>query len=455
MKRAITIAITIIFLISFFSQPSAAFAQGGMTYTSGFQLQNLDETNVANVTIAFYDEAGTIVATVNDTIVPHTNKTYFPLNAVSTGFKGSVVVSSDQQLASITNVLTSDQKGGDAYAGFNQGATTIKLPLLMKNNYGISTWFNVQNIGNSLADVTVNYTGGSCTETASIPAGASHTFDQSINSCLPSGYVGGGTVTSANNIVVVVMQIVSGKPTTLAYPGFSTTSTTFLAPLISSNYYNSGTSINVQNSGSISTDVTISYTPNPGFPGNVCTETKTIPAGATVIFGFPQLPIACGTKSGTGVTDTVNGAFVGSASVINNSTDQPLTAIVNTITRGTASGSAYAAFNPATGTSKLSFPLIMDRNYGIFTGMSITNVGTQPTTVNCSFSGSTRTISQTIDPGKGFTDDAINKFTAGYVGAAFCNATGGDAKIAGIVNELVTGAPTTNDALYTYSGINY
>ena len=226
-------------------------------------------------------------------------------------------------------------------------------------------------------------------------------------------------------------------------------------PLVTSNFYKSGTGIQIQNTGGANTSVTISYTPSAGFPGAACTESKSIPAGQSVTFGFPQLPAACGTL-GTGVTDSVNKGFVGSAAVTTNSAGMPLVAIVNQVTHGAASAAAYEAFDPSIATNKVSLPLIMDRNYNIFTGFSITERGHATTNISCTFTGSAYTASaNNVAPGAALTDVQLNKLSSGYVGSATCTATGGDAKIAGMVNELTNGAPSTTDALLVYDGFNY
>jgi len=439
--------------------PLSVMAQGPdvapadtVTYTSGFQLQNLTGS-LATIAIAFYNQDGTTANTVNDTIAANSGKTYYPLNAVSVGFNGSVVVSSDQQLAAIANVLGNNGQRGASYGGFSAGASTVNLPLVMKTAYGIDTWFNVQNTGTAATTVNIAYKPGSCTESVSVAPGAAKTFKQADNACLPAGFVGAATITSVEPVVASVIQV--DAKSLLAYNGFTTASTQPVMPLVSSNFYKSGTGIQVQNTGATPTTVTISYKPSAGFPGAACTETKSIPAGQSVTFGFPQLPATCGT-AGSGVSDTVNGGFVGSAAVTTNSANMPLVAIVNQVTRGAANAAAYEAVDPSTATSKLSLPLIMDRVYNIFTGISVANVGTQPTNVTCTFTGSSYTTSvSNLQPGAALTDVQLNKVSSGYVGGATCTATGGDAKIAGVVNELTNGAPATTDALLVYDGFNY
>jgi hypothetical protein len=356
-------------------------------------------------------------------------------------------------------VLGNDTQRQASYSGLSAGATTINLPLAMKANYGNNTWFNVQNTGTAAAAVHVAYAPGTCVEDVSINPGAAHTFDQSTNTCLAAGFVGAATVstTSGQPLVAVAMQV---SPLGLfSYDGFapSAASNFPVMPLVSSNYYKSGTGIQIMNTGTSSTNVTVTYKPSAGFPGAQCTEQITIPANQSKTFAFTnsQMPAGCGT-AGTGVSDAVNLGFVGSAAVTVNSASQPLVAIVNQISRGAANGSAYEAFNPANATAHVSAPLVMDRNYGMFTGLSLTNVGAQATNVACTFSNSAATIASTLlQPGQALTAAQLNAIGASYVGAAQCTATGGDAKIVGVVNEVKDKGAATDDTLMSYDAFNY
>ena len=148
-------------------------------------------------------------------------------------------------------------------------------------------------------------------------------------------------------------------------------------------------------------------------------------------------------------------SFIGSAKVTGNSTSAPLVGIVNQVTKNTANGGAYGAFDPGLATNQVSLPLIMDRVYGIFTGFSVANVGASTTTVNCTFTNSTRTLSATLASGAALVDVQNGLMGNLYVGSATCTATGGDAKITGVVNELTGGAPLDYDALTVYEGISY
>lgn len=287
-----------------------AFAQ---TYNSGFQVQNLSETGDATIVITYYNQDGSVNATVSDTVLLGGSNTYYPIGA-SSGFNGSVVISSDVPVAAITNVLKDSQ--GSSYSGFNSGAETASLPLINKNYYGIDTWFNVQNAGTSDVLVTVSYSGQpTCNETATIKQGAAVTFDQSANTCLPNGYVGAATAsTTGGTIVATVMQVASNG--LFAYNGFTSGSADPVMPLVSANWYGFHTGAQIQNTGGVDTEVTVTYTPAGPGQGTACTETKTITAGNSETFALYAFSISGTTSS----TCTFGQAFNGSMAVTGNST---------------------------------------------------------------------------------------------------------------------------------------
>jgi hypothetical protein len=146
----------------------------------------------------------------------------------------------------------------------------------------------------------------------------------------------------------------------------------------------------------------------------------------------------------------VDGAtFVGSAAVTANSAGNDLNVIVNQLSA--SNGEAYGGFDPAAATDTVVMPLIMDRNGGYFTGFNVQNVGSDSTTVNCTFTDSTYTVSATLDAGEALSDLQGDKIASGYVGSATCVASGGtDNLIVGVVNEL----GPSGDAFLVYEGIN-
>jgi hypothetical protein len=438
--RVWTVGALVALLVGLLVIPSTAQT---LIYDSCFQIQNLSATQ-ASVTIDYYAQGNaTPVASPSDTIPANGSKTYCPLSAVSSGFNGSVVISSDQPVAAIANVTGASWGAFNAsYAGFSGGATSVNVPLLMKGNYGYNTWFNVQNVGGGTASVTVNYSDGT-NKAASIPPNTAYTFDQSNETHSKTTFA--ATVTSNEPVVVTVMEV--GPAMLFGYDGFTSGSPDPVMPLVQANNYGYTTGIQVQNTGGSQTTVTLTYTPSSA--GSSCTQTKSIPAGGSETFAIQ----AWAPSDGNADNNCPNGGtFVGSAQVTTNSGGGDLVAIVNQQNFGANKGAAYGAFSPASASAKVVMPLINDRNYGYFTGFNVVNVGSQTTTVNCTFSNSTYTTGATLTSGAAFTAVQANQIGNAYVGSAVCTATGGDQSIIGVVNQVNTSG--SSDTFLVYEAFN-
>ena len=429
--------ITILFVAALMTGIIAGTALAGkFSYTSGIQVQNMSSSDDASITITYYNQNGTVNATVTDTVAANDSKTYFPVGA-GDGFNGSVVISSDQPVSAISNILGDSGASAAAYIGSSAGGTTVSLPLLMKGNSGYDTWFNVQNTGSTDATVNVAYSDGTTAGPVTIPAGAAYTFDQATETHSESVF--SGVVTSDQPVAVTVIE--ESSSIIFAYSGFVSSSTMPVMPLVNANNSSFVTGIQIQNTGNTDTEVTVSYT--PASAGTACTETQIIPANSSKTFALYAF------GSGDNSTCAAGATFVGSARVTANSAGHGLTAIVNQL--GSASGEAYNGFDVASATDTIVMPLIMDRNSGYNTGFNVQNVGTASTTVTCTFSGSAYAKTATLAPGQALNALQNGMIADGYVGSATCTADSGGS-ILGVVNEL--GSGSASDQLLVYEGIN-
>lgn len=470
MKKFVHFAIALAFIAVAFAGVTTSRA-ALESYDSGFQVQNL-EGFPASVTITFFNRDGTSALQVTDSIPANGSTTYFPLTnignedgSVPTGFDGSVVIASDRKTAAITNVVGSD--GSDAfafnasYSGFTGGGSTVSLPLLHKANYGFNTWFSVQNVGSVATNVSVTYSDGVTAGPTAVQPGAAAKFDQTTEAHA-AGWVGSAVVTSsASDIAVSVLEV---APTTLfAYNGFVGGATDPAMPLVQENWYGYVTGVQIQNMGASSTNVTVQYTPGPGFPGTACTEQRSIAAGSSTTFALYVFN-AYADPTGTLISENCNvSQFVGSAKVTANSAGAELVAVVNQLNGGANKGAAYSAFNPATGTDNVIFPLIMDRNYGYFTGFSIVNVGAASVAaadLTCTLRGQDRggnAVSlnfhppSALGPGASWVQVNLNTLADGFVGSGTCIGPVGS-QLVGSVNELSTGG--SGDTFMVYEGTN-
>ena len=458
--------------------PFAASAQTTVT-GSGFQVQNLSESTNANIKITYYKADGTVDAN-QDAIVPAGGSlTFFngqggtvPMSATA-GFKGSVVISSDQPIAAITNLIGTGL--GEAYGGFSSGTQTTSVPLITRNNFGVSTALTVQNTGSAATTVTVTYTPGvagnaGATDTASIPAGASVTFLQSSKTELGARFVGSATVAAAagGSIVAIVNQ--ENGSQLLTYNGFTNGASSVGVPLLVANNYGALTGLQIQNSGSTDASVTVTYAPNTvttaGTASSVCATPPAVPAFTLAAGASKTLIQALGNAAEGFDNFFASCRYVGGATI--NATGGTVVAIVNQVA-GT-SASAYEGFNTASATASTKAPLVMANNFGLFTGIQVQNVGTTaevtvtygPNTVSGADACPTPTAKKaTIAAGASFTfiqlggaesDGFDSQFaTCRYVGSATVTAaTGG--KVVAIVNEASTNP--AGDGLYTYDAFN-
>ena len=152
----------------------------GGSYNSAFYVQNVHDTNTANITIKYYDNGGALQCTKADTVAPLASKGYWVPSAtcdtgsLPAGWVGSVMVTSNQPIVGVGRPHVGSQV--TTYNGFTAGSLTSYLPMLFKAAFGGSynSAFYVQNTEASAATVTIKYydtTGAlSCIRRDSIPA---------------------------------------------------------------------------------------------------------------------------------------------------------------------------------------------------------------------------------------------------------------------------------------------
>jgi hypothetical protein len=447
--KKIGLALIAALLVAVFLVPAAS-AQS-ITWTSGFQVQNLS-SSTASIVVSYFNQNGTKnIPDVQDQIAAMASKTYFPIGA-NPGFNGSVVVSADQPVVAIANTLGNSPQYAASTESFSEGSTSVKLPLIMKNNGGFYTWFNVQNAGASSASVTVQYVPASSGSAYTAPAvtvapGAAATFNQRDLAAIGTKFVGSAVVSSDQPVVATVMQVGEASAKILmGYNGFTAGSTTASLPLIMANNGGYFTGYQVQNVGAASATVTIDYGQNIAGTFAPTDDTVTLAPNESATF------IQNGGK-------WAGNKFVGSATV---SSGQPVVAIVNQVGAAAAAvGTAYNGFNTSSATSKVSAPLIMANNSGYFTGFQVMNVGSAATTItvdygtNLAGSYSPPNETATIQPGNSYNSIQNGGAWAGkkYVGSVTVTAAGGSDQIVMIVNQI---SPTAiGDQFMTYDGFNY
>lgn len=475
--------------------PIGAFAQTAVNGSS-FQVQNLSETQVANIVITYYNPDGTVATTQNDQVPAGGSATYFngqggtKAMAAPAGFRGSVVISSDQPIAAIVNLLAAGSSG-ESYSGFASGGGTAQLPLIMRNNTNafnesVSTTFSVQNTGSTSTDVTVAYTPGEAGTAATegpftIAPGAARIFSQAGNTSLGSRFVGSAKVTASNSGSIAVTVQQESATQLLSYSGFAAGGATIAAPLVMANNFGNFTSLNIQNSGATDASVTVTYTPNGVTTGETASQAVcATPPAATfpLAAGASKVLIQAGFGPASAGFDPFFAScrYVGGATIT--ATGGTVVAVVNQVSQRNKNASSYEGFNVASATNTSKAPLVFANNYGLISSVQVQNVGSSSTTITLTYAPNTvgqdpgaaapcgTPTAKTnitlaagasvtfLQSGAGPASDGFDSqfATCRYVGSATVTAASPSDKIVAIVNQVNLSAG--NDTLFTYNGFN-
>jgi len=273
----------------------------GGIYDSAFYVQNVGAVN-ANVTIKFYDEAGTESCVASDTIAPLASKGFWlpsvicDTGSLPVGWVGGAVVTSNQPVVTIGRPHVGAQV--TSYAGLPAGGHSMYVPMLFRKGFGgtYNAAFYVQNVDAGNADVTIKFYDSagnlSCTVNDTIAPLASKGWWLPNVTCdtgsLPDGWVGGAVVTSAQNLVAVGRPHIGAQVTT--YPGIASGGTNLALPMLFKDAFGGSydSAFYVQNTDAANAaDITVKfYNPDGSL---VCQRTDTIPALATLGYWLPSV----------------------------------------------------------------------------------------------------------------------------------------------------------------------
>jgi hypothetical protein len=471
MRKFISILFVLAFLGALVVPVSAA---GPASYESNVFVTNVTG-GTGHITLDYFNSDGSIEATYSDTLAAYETKWYITLPGLTGTFDGSMVISSDVQLGSVSTVIGKDSGGAAMayaqYVGRPSGATSIYLPLLMDTNFGFNTFYSVQNVSTSPVDITITYSDGLAVPAINdLQPGASAKINNQSEAHSAKKFSAiltatGGSITAA---VVEWADGTYGNPL-LAFNDFSGGATFPILPMVNENNYGYWTALPMQNLGASATTVTISYVPTKA--GSACTETMQIPAYGQTEFGSYAFVFAGSPYTGWSSTCAHGAKFVGIGTVTSNSASMPLVGLINqttTILPGSDKGGTMSSVNPAAATSTVVFPDVRQWHgtYNWWTSITITNlsgfslpigdvdchvVGTDPGgAVNMTYSNTTA-----IANGAGWIKDLFNGWGPmdnGFVGGMVCVSTTG--KIVGTANNLGHTAAASLDSYTLYDGIN-
>ncbi len=292
-------------------------------------LQNTSASGTASVTVSFLAQTGTS-QTYAYTLAPQETKL---LNTSSSSFSGlgslfvgSAEVTSDLPVALVynqykTNFSSMIQASNAPYMG-----SDVYAPLVQNSNNNYASGFSAQNLTNagSLAVTYYNGSGSSC-------ANSNHTGPWPLvvlpippagNSC-PSVASAKFDGDDGRLMYTQINQLKTGTDQASGYAALAHPTKLAIAPRIYHNANNYVTGIQVQNTGSDSTAVTVSYYNDSGVLQN--SQTTSISSNASYTF-FPNVS-----------------PFIGSARIL---ATQPIAATVNFLKSGNGDVLAsYTAIN--------------------------------------------------------------------------------------------------------------
>lgn len=361
--------------------PAAVQGQGpsGTTWVSSFNVLNLDQSEDAHIVVDFYPEYGSGSSPVFsyglDLLGPEESvEVYVPAVSGLANGRYSVVLSADKPLAAVGTL--GGEKAGTHFVGSYSGVaaedagSTVYIPALLRNYYGWTSFLTVQNAGSVATDLTVDYyeAGNPSAvhqdSVAALPPGVSVDFDISESSYgtnLGTTFNGSAIVTSDEAVVVVDNQTTSGGQTQ-SYNGFTAGAMTLYIPDLYNNYYSWVSSINIQNMGTVATNVTVDYS------DGVTNYCNSLPGGGSCLLYQPVEGHTSGTRF--------------SAIVTSDTTD--VVAIVNQAVNAT--GQAQTYLGKAGGSQRVLMPKIMNGYYGYVTSFTVQNIGSGPTDITVSYS---------------------------------------------------------------------
>ncbi|VVB93173.1 Uncharacterised protein [uncultured archaeon] len=169
-----------------------------------------------------------------------------------------------------------------SYEGFIAGSKKVYIPSINFSQTNTYTPIQVQNIGTASATVNVKIydSNGLLVQTQSgvIPPNTASVFWPPTASTSS----GSAVIESTQDVIAIVNAMINSNNWAMSYDGFATGSSRVFIPWIA--YGNSGwnTPVYVQNTGTVSTNVAVSFYDQNGAP--VETRNAVIPANTSQIF---------------------------------------------------------------------------------------------------------------------------------------------------------------------------
>ncbi len=430
MRRIISIAVLSVTLLAFVLY-NGVWADGSPppALSSGFQLQNRSTTSWANIAIAYYNEAGNLVETDNDSIAPNASKSYYVPNVLSQpDGRYSVVVSSDQELFALVNAVTASGASPNVaatHSGFTGAdvGSPLYIPWVVCGYYNYNSMIAIQNAGSSDTNITVEfYQSGQTTPTQIYPFNNVHSggavFLDMTNSPYKddlNGFFGAVKISSTGNATPLAAVLNDTNPTgsfLRSYNAVLQGSRKLYAPQVTANYYGFSSGITLQNPNAVEVTAVISYYIS-GATTPVAVQNVSISANSAKPIYLPSVP---------GMPSNFNGTAVIEASA-------PIMGIANHDHVPPGPAASYNLIPVEKASTTLYMPQIVRAYYGFESGWQVYNIGPENVTITVTYfntDGSTRaTTTHTV-----LANSALTMYLGDSRGASLGTMFNGGAKIA-------------------------
>ncbi|MFK7800833.1 MAG: hypothetical protein AB8G95_04305 [Anaerolineae bacterium] len=266
------------------------------SYTTSITYQNVG-TETATIQFSFYNEAnGTSIDYSVDALPAGAGSSLFvgSVGTIASGFSGSAVMSSNVPVVATMVQISSDGdvKNRPLSNGFSAGSTKVLLATVLKNTFSTSSRFSIQNADSGAVDLVVSiYNSAAPTaaptvvNVAGLPEGSAKYFDMGTLAEITAASFNGSAVveafqagtTTPANIVGSVLEMSTNGPKVSAFQGIPVGGTEVFMPSAACKYFGLDSFYAVQNTGTATTSVTVTYS-------NGQTDVKSIDAGAKASF---------------------------------------------------------------------------------------------------------------------------------------------------------------------------
>jgi hypothetical protein len=456
MKKVVSLLIALSLMIV--ANLATVSAQGPSgSYVSGVSCVDLSGTGATLVVTVYAsaDSGGASLGSFNDSIGAGSNVLYFTGTAtdkigslMSSNSTGSVVVSSDKEIACSLNTQTnSGVRRTGTSNGLAPAATANKLfvPQALRlldgaNNLIFGSYVAIQNAGGtSTTTVTAKFFNASGTEIAAaqqtfdIPPNSSHIFYQDSNTNLGSSFNGSATFESDDGTALAGTAVLFNASTTLlTYDAFAGGSSTVIGPRFVKNLSSSTlmSGLACQNLGGAPTNITATFNilnqDTSAIVNGAVTKSNVGPNQSFLMFA--------GNFTGDAANAALNAIAkgFGSVTVSSSGADIACTFNENSTTAGSAfngTGSTYNGVSSTGASNTITFPQIVALGAASFRG-GFQYANTTGTAATCSHTYATST-------------GVLGTLTGKSLAASGSNSVFAETEMAGSGNSAISTKATT------------